>query len=141
MAHAPLARTLDNPRFKGFTLIELMIVVAIVAILGALALPAYTDYVRRGKIPEAITGLSQGRVSLEQWFQDNRSYVGGPCPGDTKNFTFACNAGATTFDITATGLGDMAVFSYTIDQANARTSATPWGNGATCWIARKGDTC
>ena len=138
MAHA---RTLGRRESKGFTLIEMMIVVGVVAILGARALPADSDYVRRGKIPEATTGLSQGRVGLEQWFQDNRSYAGGPCPGDTKNFTFACNTGATTFDITATGLGDMAVFSYTIDQSNARTSATPWGNGATCWIARKGDSC
>lgn len=138
MAHA---RKLGRRGFSGFTLIEMMIVVAIVAILAALALPAYTDYVRRGKIPEATTGLAQGRVGLEQWFQDNRTYVGGPCPGNTRNFTFGCNTGATTFEITATGLGDMASFSYTVDQANGRTSATPWGNGATCWIARQGDTC
>lgn len=135
------ARKLGRRRFRGFTLIEMMVVVAIVAILGAIALPAYRDYVRRGKIPEATTGLSQARVALEQWFQDNRTYVGGPCPGDTKNFTFACNTDANAFDVTATGLGDMASFSYAIDQANGKTSATPWGSGATCWIARKGDSC
>ena len=140
MARAMLARTRDIRRYKGFTLIEMMIVVAIVAILGAIALPAYRDYVRRGRIPEATTGLAQARIGFEQWFQDNRTYVGGPCPGNTRSFTFACNTAAATFTVTATGLGDMADFSYTIDQVNARTSATPWGDGATCWIARKGDT-
>lgn len=138
MAHA---RMLGRRQFKGFTLIEMMVVVAIIAILAAIALPAYTDYVRRGKIPEATTGLAQARIGLEQWFQDNRTYVGGPCPAVTKYFTFVCNTAAATFDITATGTGDMTSFSYTVDQTNARTSATPWGNGATCWIARKGDTC
>ena len=126
---------------RGFTQIELMIAVAIVAILAAVALPAYQDYVRRGNIPEATAGLGQGRIAMEQWFQDNRSYAGAPCPGAGRNFTFACNTAATTFQITATGTGSMAAFSYTIDQNNARTSATPWGNGATCWIARNGDTC
>ncbi len=138
MAHA---RMLGRRESGGFTLVEMMIVVAIVAILSAIALPAYTDYVRRGKIPEATTGLAQARIGMEQWFQDNRTYVGGPCPSASKHFTFACNTGATTFDITASGIGDMASFAYTVDQSNARTSSTPWGNGATCWIARKGDTC
>ena len=128
-------------RARGFTLIELMIAVAIVAILAAVALPAYQDYVRRGNIPEATAGLGQGRIAMEQWFQDNRTYAGAPCPGNGRNFTFACNSDATTFEITATGTGSMAGFSYTIDENNARTSATPWGNGATCWIARNGDAC
>lgn len=130
-----------SARFAGFTLIEVMIAVAIVAILGAVALPAYQDYVRRGNIPEATSALGQGRVAMEQWFQDNRTYDGAACPGNGANFTFACVTSATTFTITATGAGSMAGFSYTIDQNNGRTSGTPWGNGATCWIARKGASC
>lgn len=125
----------------GFTLIELMIAVAIVAILASVALPAYQDYVRRGNIPEATAGLGQGRIAMEQWFQDNRTYEGAACPGNGKKFNFACNTTATTFLITATGKDSMTGFSYTINQNNARTSATPWGNGATCWITRKGDAC
>lgn len=132
----------SGEKVAGFTIIELMIAVAIVAILAAVALPAYTDYVRRGNVPEATGGLGQGRVTMEQWFQDNRTYVGATCPANGKNFNFACVTGsATTFTITATGTGTMAGFTYTINQNNVRTSTTPWGNGATCWITRKGDTC
>lgn len=125
----------------GFTLIELMIAVAIVAILTTVALPSYRDYVRRGNIPEATAGLGQGRVVMEQWFQDNLTYAGAPCPGAGKSFAFGCETDASGFTITASGSGSMNGFSYTIDQDNARTSATPWGDGASCWIARKGDSC
>lgn len=125
----------------GFTLIEVMVAVAIVAILAAVALPSYQDYVRRGKVPDATSGLSQGRVNMEQWFQDNRRYDGAPCPSATQHFTFACNAAGNTFAITATGIAGMAGFQYTVDHQNVRTSNTPWGTSATCWITKKGEPC
>ena len=67
--HAPKPRATG-----GFTLIEVMIVVAIVAILAALAMPLYIDYIRRGRIPEATSNLSSQQVKMEQWFQDNQTY-------------------------------------------------------------------
>ena len=63
-------------RPRGFTLIELMIAVAIIAILAAIAIPSYSDYVRRSRITEAMSALSGMRVKMEQYFQDNRTYAG-----------------------------------------------------------------
>ncbi|MDD5299041.1 MAG: type IV pilin protein [Gallionella sp.] len=127
---------------QGFTLVELMIVVAVIGILAVVGIPAYTDYVIRGKLVEATSALSDGRVKMEQFFQDNRTYVGGPAPAATANFTYAAsNLATTTYTITATGTGSLSAFSYTIDQANTKTSTTPWGNSATCWVRNKGGAC
>jgi type IV pilus assembly protein PilE len=137
-------------RQSGFTLVEMMAVVAIIAILSSLALPAYRDNVMRGKIPEATAHLSLKRVQMEQFFQDNRTYVGAPaCNADaatSQYFNFSCPVQtATTFTLQAVGKGDMAGFTYTIDQSGAKaTTAVPAGWGApaaTCWIAKKGGSC
>ncbi len=128
---------------KGFTLIELMVVVVIVGILASVALPAYNDYVTRGKITEATGALSEKRVQMEQYFQDNRNYTLAPaCVAQTKNhFSFACVSTPTTYTITATGANTMAGFDYTIDQNGTQTSATVWGNSPTCWVTKKGSAC
>ncbi len=112
---------------KGFTLIELMIVVTIVAIIAAVAIPAYGDYVIRGKLVDATTQLSDGRVKMEQFFQDNRAYdsAGSPCPASTKYFTITCVPAASTYTLTAasnanTGLGAAGDYTYSIDETNTK---------------------
>jgi type IV pilus assembly protein PilE len=140
---------------RGFTLIELMMALVVVAILTAIALPSYTKYIVRGKVPDATANLATKRVQMEQFFQDNRTYVGAPaCTADTtssKNFDFSCPtaATATTFTLQATGKGSMLGFTYTIDQSNAKTSAftssAPSGWVAAtpnnCWVTNVGGTC
>ena len=68
-------------RPSGFTLIEVMIVVAIVAILASIAIPAYTDYILRSKITAATSALGSQQVKMEQFFQDRRTYVGACAAG------------------------------------------------------------
>ncbi len=68
--------TRNRSRIAGFTLIEVMITVAIIAILAAVALPNYIDYVTRSRLVEAKSNLSDMRTRLEQYFLDNRSYPG-----------------------------------------------------------------
>ena len=142
---------------KGFNLIELMVVVFIVSVLTAIALPAYKNYMMRGRIPGATSILASKRVQMEQYFQDNRTYVAAPaCNADTSSsqyFTFSCTGGgtptATSYIITATGNnpGPMAGFTYTIDQGNNKqTTAAPAGWAAaampiSCWITNTGGAC
>jgi type IV pilus assembly protein PilE len=140
---------------KGFTLIEMMITVAIVAILAAVAVPAYSQYVMRSKISEAVANLSDMRVKMEQHFLDNRTYATACAPGTLaptptgKYFDYDCARTATTYTITATGkaaqgLGGPPPFVYTIDQNNTRqtTSVPPgWTGSATCWVLRKDGAC
>jgi len=135
---------------RGFTLIELMIVVVIVGILSAVAVPAYNDYLTRGKIPDATAGLGVKRVQMEQYFQDNRTYVGGPgCTPDSatsRNFDFSCSVETdTTYTVQAIGKGSMAGFTYSINQDNVRATVavpTGWSLPATnCWVTATGGAC
>jgi type IV pilus assembly protein PilE len=58
----------------GFTLIELMITVAILAILAAIAIPAYSNYINRAKQSDAIIGLKAAQMAQEQFFSENNAY-------------------------------------------------------------------
>jgi type IV pilus assembly protein PilE len=137
---------------NGFTLIELLIAVAVVAILGAIALPAYRDYVTRGKLAEAYTLLSSQRVKMEQYYQDVRDYTNAcaantvATPSTGTYFQAVCsNLGPNTYTITATPLAgsNLTGFSFTIDQNNNKTSVGPtgWGASNNCWIRAKGGQC
>lgn len=138
---------------QGFTLVELMVAVAIVGILAAVAIPQYNSHITRSRIPEATNMLASRAVMAEQFFQDNRTYettalVTNPaCTSNTSNayFDFSCSAAtANTFTIQAVGKGNMAGFTYTINQAGGRaTTAVPtgWTASTTCWVIKKDGSC
>jgi len=131
----------------GFTLIEVLIVVAIVALLASIAMPAYTEYVMRGRLVEAQSGLQAKRVELEQFFQDNRTYIGYDCTANaTENFTYTCTTQtATAYVLQADGrAGPMDDFIFTLDQDNARATTgapTGWQTAAGCWVIKKNGAC
>lgn len=136
-------------RPQGFTLIELMITIAILAILSAVALPAYTAYIQRARVPVALDALSAYLTRMEQRFQDVGSYAnaGGDCAvavPTADNFTVTCaiaDAGQS-FTATATGSGPVNGYSFTINQLGTRvTTNHPKGvPAANCWSTR-GGTC
>jgi len=138
-------------RSRGFTLIEVLVVMAVLAILATIALPSYSRYVTRGNLVEATNSLSEYRVRMEQFYQDARSYqnpageCGAPPPANLQNFAVACAiaAGGQAYTATATGAGATTGFVYSINQANVRaTAALPshWGtlpaDAGTRWVTR-----
>jgi type IV pilus assembly protein PilE len=146
-------------RRAGFTLIEVMITVAIIAILAAVAIPSYVDYVTRSKLVEAKTNLADMRTRLEQYFLDNRRYPSNCIPSAAgaagagniylpagqKAFAVTCpTLTATTYTVLATGQGTMSGFSFTINEKNERkTTGVPagWTNPGTCWVSRRSGDC
>jgi len=142
---------------RGFTLIEVMIVVAIVAILSAVAYPSYRDYLVRGALTDATNGLSSVRAQMERHFQDNRTYATAgtfvtPCANVNPvqltfgPFVVSCvgTPDATTFTLQAVGSGSVSGFTYTINQNDVRATtaaATGYNTCASSWLTRRGQSC
>lgn len=154
---------------KGFTLIELLVTVVILAIIAAVGIPMYGSYVTRGKVVEATNTLSNWRVQMEQYYQDNRTYLNaagtscGIAVPTGKYFSYTCPAVAgwygpaaaqNTYSLVATGGtandASMSGFQYGVDQQNNKSSnitgaaaAAGWSaaNPNNCWVTNKGGKC
>lgn len=148
-------RTFLRRTSQGFTLIELMITVAVVAILSAIALPSYTAYIARGRITDGLASLADYRIRMEQYFQDNRNYgtANATCPvtlPTSQFFTFTCTTGSTTptasYTVTATSVAGIlgaatGDYTYTLNETNTKSTTKFKGATATssCWIIRGGE--
>ena len=135
----------------GFSLIELMVAVAIVGLLSAWAYPQYTDHVATGRIVEAHGALSDYKNQMEQYYQDNRRYpnaaataCGVAIPALT-NFTLTCvSPDADSFTATSTAVSGKGLngFVFTINQVGAKTT-TPGASktSVNCWSKKTSGAC
>ncbi|WP_035053167.1 type IV pilin protein [Andreprevotia chitinilytica] len=138
----------------GFTLIELMIVIAIMGIILAIAIPRYQDYVLRSKLVNAINGLAAVQSQMEQYFQDNRTYLSigtftTPCASGIKygDFAITCSVSdAVSYTLQAKSTtGQDSGFIYTVSNTDTKSTqyGPAWGSTAvtgSCWATTKGTT-
>lgn len=133
------------PVSHGFTLMELMITVAIVGILAAVALPAYTSYIAKGKRAEARAVLLEAAQYMERQYSNQSQYQNSlpsrmlqvPASG-TANYNVTVTATTSAYTLTAAPQNSMAAddcgsLVLTNTGARSRTSASTVMTDATCW--------
>lgn len=132
-----------NNVVNGFTLIEVMIVVAIVGILASIAYPNYSSYVMRAARADAMVILLDAANKQEQFFVDNRQYASDlgdlGIATETENgyFTISVEADASSFTVTATAdsgpvAGDTQCSTLTINELGLKGN-TGSGDTDLCW--------
>lgn len=111
---------------KGFTLIELMVTMAILGIIASIALPAYTGYIKAAKLQEGKRNLASLRLAQEEYFLENNTYFSGTDTADLAsqslglwsaskgsnnavNFDYEATGTTSTWNATAEGLAGTAV--------------------------------
>lgn len=118
---------------KAFTLIELMIVVAIIGILSAIAYPSYQEHIKTTKESEAKAALVSFASAMSQYYFDGMTYVGAttaiysaqvPVDGGTKTYTLSIvSATLSAFQLKASPV-DISLKTFCINQLGAKTSGT-----------------
>lgn len=92
----------------GFSLIELMIVIAVVTVLMSLAYPSYVNFIRKADRAKAQTTMLDWANRQEMWRADHPDYNNSINPDDTELYTYTMTSTATSFALTATAIGRQA---------------------------------
>ncbi len=120
---------------RGFSLIELMIVVAMIGILTTIAIPAYNRYIERARATEAINTLASQGVIMEQDFQDNGRFTCNQASWTSTHFSFACAVqnNGNGFTLTASGTAAMSQYRYSLDGTGNRVTLSHPISTGNCW--------
>lgn len=135
--------TVTSKYCRGFTLVELMVAVAVIAILASVALPAYNQYIKKSRATGAAADLVSLSLNFENSYQRALQYTAatlsttsavktsypGWSPAQAENFDFSTSATTASYTLTATGKSSTlsSGCTLTITETNARTSTSSCG--------------
>lgn len=123
-------------RIAGFTLIELMVVVAVVAILAAITLPSFADQMRKSRRAAAVSALQDAQLRLERWRVDHADYSGsGVTIPDSSAYAYTVTAAANDYKVEAKPLGNQTKDLCGTMSITVTGGGTPDKDpeGSTCW--------